>query len=70
MYGYVDFILSYITCMTARRELGFILQLRMTAHCRLTTDLGCMTEQVYHNLAGSDFVVLESNHMMSVCENR
>ena len=26
------------------------------------TDLGCMTEQVYHNLAGSDFVVLESNH--------
>ena len=21
-----------------------------------------MTEQVYHNLAGSDFVVLESNH--------
>lgn len=25
----------FLHCMTARRELGFILQLRMTAHCRL-----------------------------------
>ncbi len=26
------------------------------------TDLGCITKQVYQNLEGSDFVVLESNH--------
>lgn len=35
----------------------------------LSTDLGYLSEEVRHNLAGSDMVVLESNHDVRMLEN-
>ena len=35
----------------------------------LSTDLGCLSEDVRKNLAGSDMVVLESNHDIRMLEN-
>ena len=55
-------ISSFPTLHDCAEGIGFHITTADDRTLSFATDLGCMTEQVYHNLAGSDFVVLESNH--------
>ena len=62
-------ISSFPTLHDCAEGIGFHITTADDRTLSFATDLGCMTEQVYHNLAGSDFVVLESNHDVGMLQS-
>lgn len=60
---------AFTTPHDCAHSLGFKVTLENGKTACICTDLGHMTEEVFGNLSGSDFVLLESNYDQEMLEN-
>lgn len=62
-------VTPFHTSHDCAESLGFRIQTEDNRCFTLSTDLGCLSEEVIENLLGADFAVIESNHDVEMLRN-